>query len=390
VSRDLNKTFWNEVERTKPALLFIDLVEEIFGLVSGHDEKYIVTNSDYLTTVKVPLLGQELHSINIESDRFKELWIQACQDFSRISTSFETKTVLIKLHVPERFVSKGAICSYDDTLLNKIKNLNLHLDWCYSVFLQNVDCHEITIPLDSQISELSEGKKIGIDDYSKELSGFVAAKVAHACNLEPYLVSPATNEVKRISSAEKVDLYLSAAARFLDAGDIPGIYELYMRGKSLKLSGDEKGARRCQQLITLVRNSNVPLSADLGKVSFGYGGIGIIIHANAKIGDYVTIGSNVTVGGRVGSSRRGRAVPVIGNRVYIATGAKILGGVEIGNHCIIGANAVVTKDIPDFSVVAGVPGKVIAKITPENLHKYSDYLYKGIPLPDVRKMMFNC
>jgi serine O-acetyltransferase len=85
-----------------------------------------------------------------------------------------------------------------------------------------------------------------------------------------------------------------------------------------------------------------------------------------------------------------RAIPIIGNRVYIATGAKILGGIEIGSHCVIGANAVVTKDIPDFSVVAGVPGKVVTRITPENLHKYSGYLYKGLALSDVRKMMFNC
>jgi serine O-acetyltransferase len=134
----------------------------------------------------------------------------------------------------------------------------------------------------------------------------------------------------------------------------------------------------------------VPLSAEIGKVTFGNG---VTINANARIGDYVIIGANVTVGG--GNPRRDkngvtRWVPVIGNRVYIATGAKILGGLEIGNHCVIGANAVVTKDIPDFSVVAGVPGRVIATITTDNLHKYSGYLYKRVALSDVRKMMFGC
>jgi serine O-acetyltransferase len=288
------------------------------------------------------------------------------------------------MYVPEQFISKGNICSYDGVLLENVQQINNRLDRCYSVFSQNVDCHEIDIPPGSQISQFSDGKKIGIADYTNELSEFIAAKVAATCELGTYLIP---------SSNAKVDMYLSEAARLLDAGDIPSVYELYTRGRDLKLSGDEKGAVRCERLISLLRNSSVPLSADLGKVSFGYGGIGVIIHAKAKIGDYVIIGSNVTVGG--GSTRLDqygvkRAIPIIGNRVFIATGAKILGGIEIGNHCVIGANAVVTKDIPDFSVVAGVPGKVVARITPDNLHKYSGYLYKGIALHDVRKIMFNC
>lgn len=384
VSRDLDKTFWDEVERARPDLLLIDFAEEIFGLVSAHEGTSFLTDSDYLRKVKVPLLGQELPLIGIESDKFKELWIQACQYFAQKSAELKLKTALIRMYIPERFLSEGAICSYDGVFLKKIKIINSRLDWCYSSFLQHVDCREIIIPPDLQISEFSGGKKIGIADYTNELSEFIAAKVASTCELERYLIP---------SSSRKVDMYLNGAASLLDAGDIPTIYELYVRGKDLKLSGDEKGAVRCERLISLLRNSSVPLSAMLGKVTFGYGGIGIIIHANAKIGDYVTIGSNVTVGGaraRRNQNGESRCVPVIGNRVYIATGAKILGGIEIGNHCVIGANAVVTKDIPDFSVVAGVPGKVVAKITLENFQKYSGYLYRGCALPYVRKMMFDC
>lgn len=384
VSRDLNKTFWNEVKRTSPNLLLIDFAEEVYDLFAAHGEKSFVTNSDYLSRVKSSLLDEELQLIKRESNRSEELWIHACQHFSQKTASLKIQTVLVRMYVPEHFISKGNICSYDDVLLDKIKRINIRLDRCYSVFSQYVDCRAIDIPLDSQVSQFSNGKRIGIADYTNELSEFIAAKVASACELEMYLIP---------SSINKVDMYLSEAARLLDAGDIPSVYELYTRGKDLKLSGDEKGAVRCERLISLLRNSSVPLSADLGKVSFGYGGIGVIIHANAKIGDYVIIGSNVTVGG--GSTRLDqygvkRAIPIIGNRVYIATGAKILGGIEIGSHCVIGANAVVTKDIPDFSVVAGVPGKVVTRITPENLHKYSGYLYKGLALSDVRKMMFNC
>lgn len=81
-------------------------------------------------------------------------------------------------------------------------------------------------------------------------------------------------------------------------------------------------------------------------------------------------------------------VPKIGKRVYISTGAKILGGITIGNNCIIGANAVVTKDIPDFSVIAGNPAKIINTINDENYQKYSSYLYKGLPHEEAKKLMF--
>ena len=53
-------------------------------------------------------------------------------------------------------------------------------------------------------------------------------------------------------------------------------------------------------------------------------------------------------------------VPVIGDNVYIGPGAKIIVGVNVSNKVAIGANAVVTKDIPDNGVAVGVPAKVIS------------------------------
>ena len=56
---------------------------------------------------------------------------------------------------------------------------------------------------------------------------------------------------------------------------------------------------------------------------------------------------------------------IIGDNVWIGDKVTILSGVKIGNNAIIGSNSVVTKDIPPFSVAAGIPAKVI-KIIPEN------------------------
>jgi serine O-acetyltransferase len=88
---------------------------------------------------------------------------------------------------------------------------------------------------------------------------------------------------------------------------------------------------------------------------FAYGGIGVVIHKKAIIGMECLIGTNVTVGGRSGFPE----VPVIGNNVYIATGAKVLGPITVGNNVTIGANSVVINNVPDNAIVAGVPARII-------------------------------
>ena len=109
-------------------------------------------------------------------------------------------------------------------------------------------------------------------------------------------------------------------------------------------------------LIRLVHNSAVFSETKIGKNTiFAYGGIGVVIHKRTIIGESCNIGSNVTIGGKSHS----KDVPVIGDNVFIATGAKILGPVKIGNNSVIGANAVVLKDIPDNCVAAGIPAKVL-------------------------------
>lgn len=108
----------------------------------------------------------------------------------------------------------------------------------------------------------------------------------------------------------------------------------------------------------LLFNSSVPGSCTLGRgTKFGYGGMAVIVHARAKVGQNCMIGSCVTIGGKSGWYE----VPEIGDNVEIHSGAKIIGPVKIGSNVIIGANSVVTKDVLDNCVVAGVPAKIIAR-----------------------------
>lgn len=83
---------------------------------------------------------------------------------------------------------------------------------------------------------------------------------------------------------------------------------------------------------------------------------GIIIHNNAVIGDDVIIRQGVTIGNK--SLDAPLEAPVIGNRVSIGAGAKILGGITIGDDVQIGANAVVINDVPENSIAVGVPAVV--------------------------------
>lgn len=85
---------------------------------------------------------------------------------------------------------------------------------------------------------------------------------------------------------------------------------------------------------------------------------GIFVNYEAKVGKNCTISQDVTIGQANRGKNKGCAT--IGDNVYICPGAKIVGAVKIGNNVVIGANCVVTKDIPDNAVVGGIPGKVIS------------------------------
>jgi serine O-acetyltransferase len=112
----------------------------------------------------------------------------------------------------------------------------------------------------------------------------------------------------------------------------------------------------CNLLIRLIHNSAIYGETEIGEGTlFGYGGIAVVIHKKAKIGRDCIIGSSVTIGGR----SKSKDVPIIGSGVYIATGAKILGNISVGDNSVIGANAVVISDVPSNCVVAGIPAKVI-------------------------------
>lgn len=103
---------------------------------------------------------------------------------------------------------------------------------------------------------------------------------------------------------------------------------------------------------------------ELGNDSYLNRSCKVICHSKITIGDGVAIADNVTIRDSDMHKIKGRESEmtkpiVIGNRVWIGDGARIMKGVTIGEGAIVAAGAIVTKDVPPWTIVAGVPAKVI-------------------------------
>ena len=105
----------------------------------------------------------------------------------------------------------------------------------------------------------------------------------------------------------------------------------------------------------------------------------IIINEQVVIGENCNISQGVTIGQANRGPRRG--IPVIGRNVYIGPGAKIVGAVSVGDDVAIGANCVVTDDVPDHAVVVGIPGRVISFAGSVGYVNRTDYPGSPAPLP---------
>ena len=131
---------------------------------------------------------------------------------------------------------------------------------------------------------------------------------------------------------------------FLRLGHFAGI-----RGRSLVAL-----ARFLQKPPLEILRFGEPLN--MGPGFFARTGYGCIVAAE-KIGENFWINPCVTIGYKDDKG----GLPCIGNNVYVGTGAKVLGPVTIGDNAVIGANAVVLKDVPPNCTVAGLPARIIKR-----------------------------
>ncbi|MCL2532896.1 MAG: serine O-acetyltransferase [Nocardiaceae bacterium] len=115
-------------------------------------------------------------------------------------------------------------------------------------------------------------------------------------------------------------------------------------------------ARMLAQFTRFLTGVEIHPGATIGRRFFIDHGMGVVIGETAEIGDDVMIYHGVTLGGR--SLAKTKRHPTIGNRVTIGAGAKVLGPLLIGDDSAIGANAVVTHDVPADHIATGIPASV--------------------------------
>ena len=129
-------------------------------------------------------------------------------------------------------------------------------------------------------------------------------------------------------------------------------------------------ARIISQLSRFLTGIEIHPGAKIGKNLFIDHGMGVVIGETSEIGNNVTIYHMATLGGIAPSinsnnQRQVKRHPTLGDCVVVGSGAQILGPVLIGANAKVGANAVVTKDVPENAVMVGIPAKNVGTATEE-------------------------
>ncbi len=118
-------------------------------------------------------------------------------------------------------------------------------------------------------------------------------------------------------------------------------------------------ARMTAHLGRFLTGIEIHPAATIGRRLIIDHGMGVVIGETAEIGDDVYLYHQVTLGGT--STARGKRHPTIGNNVIVGAGAKILGGILVGENARVGANAVVVSAVAANTTVVGIPARPVAR-----------------------------
>ena len=118
-------------------------------------------------------------------------------------------------------------------------------------------------------------------------------------------------------------------------------------------------ARVVSQISRFFTGIEIHPGATIGRRLFIDHGMGVVIGETCEIGDNVTVYQGVTLGGT--GKEKGKRHPTVKDNVLIATGAKVLGSITIGENAKVGAGSVVLQDVPANSTVVGIPGRIVVQ-----------------------------
>ena len=131
----------------------------------------------------------------------------------------------------------------------------------------------------------------------------------------------------------------------------------YRRAHRLYLKGHTCLARLIADRARRITGVEIHPAAVIGKGVMIDHGSGVVIGETAEVGDGCVLYQGVTLGGT--GKDTGKRHPTLGNDVMVSAGAKVRGPLTVGAHSKIGAGSVVLKDVPPYSTVVGVPGRVV-------------------------------
>lgn len=132
---------------------------------------------------------------------------------------------------------------------------------------------------------------------------------------------------------------------------------MHRRANRLYRHGHYTLARMVASKCIRLTGIDIHPGAEIGRRCFIDHGVGVVIGETTIIGDDVLIYQGVTLGGT--GKDTGKRHPTVEDRVMISAGARVLGPITIGHDSKIGAGSVVLKEVPPFSTVVGVPGRVV-------------------------------
>lgn len=139
-------------------------------------------------------------------------------------------------------------------------------------------------------------------------------------------------------------------------------YKLGVKGKDFRISSNF-------ELVGSYSYLELSKNAEINKDCFLLAKDRIVIGENSTLAYRVTVLTSANPNGpgnKLSTIYPSIKAPVIiGHNTWIGACATILPGIKIGNFCVVAAGAVVTKDVPDYTVVAGVPAKSIKKLDPQ-------------------------
>ena len=144
-------------------------------------------------------------------------------------------------------------------------------------------------------------------------------------------------------------------------------------------------ARVISQFSRFLTGIEIHPAAKIGKNFFIDHGMGVVIGETSEIGDNVTIYHMVTLGGispsiNSDNQRQVKRHPTLKDNVVIGSGAQVLGPITVGENAKVGANAVVTKDVPANAVMVGIPAKNVNKDGSKTDTSFKPY---GVELDDI-------